>query len=108
MKIFSLQYEIHISKMNACMKLLDNNPSIEVYKDYNRLKSKVWAPEERFTKEYLEQFSLDKQTSNESFEDQCEWLYQSLMIDVKFERNQITDNQKVIAHKNNNLKFNLK
>ena len=108
MKIFSLQYEMHMNRLNACMKLMDTNPSIEVYNDYNMLKSKVWSPQERFTHEYLEQFSSNKQKSNESFEDQCEWLYQSLMIDVRYDRNELTDNQKLIAHKNNNLKFNLK
>ena len=107
MKIFTDEYICFLKEIEQVQSNYKRNPCISTLQAYTRLKKQNWNAESRFTQEYLNQFKAEQKERELTFAEQFEWLYESMMIDVKYDRNLISSDERVVLHANNNNKYNI-
>ena len=108
-EIFTSEYIAYMSEVSRLERLHFINPSDELTKRLNALKQRNFSVSERFTKKYLEEYNKEIKERELTFEEEFNWLYRSIMIDVKADRGQIDEITRAEMHKENDTwKQNLK
>lgn len=104
--IFSLEYEKYLDELKKARQLAIQKPTPENVKNYHTLNTQEWSVESRFTESYLQTYLKEKEKRQMSFEDEFNWLWRSMTIDMKANSEQISEITRAEMHRKNDKQHN--
>ena len=100
-KIFTDEYEKYMRDVQTYERLYSLSPSDSNWLKLSELKRQNWSVEERFTESYLREYEKQSEERELTFEEEFNWLWRSIKIDMKANSGQISEITRSEMHRDN-------